>query len=79
MITIPREEWMADAACPETDPDLFFPERNSRGLDAKAICRLCAVEEECLAYAMAHPEVQGVWGGTNDADRRRRRKEAASA
>lgn len=77
MITLPFEGWMADAACPETDPEAFFPEGSTRGLDAKRVCRLCAVAAECLAFALEHGET-GVWGGTNDADRRRIRREAAS-
>ena len=45
--------WMANAACKDMDPDLFFPERptGSHAYDrARAICASCPVLEECRAW-----------------------------
>jgi WhiB family redox-sensing transcriptional regulator len=65
--------WYADAACRE-HPDLEFVllplgtgsvEIEQR----KAICRRCLVREECLAYALADPSLDGVWGGTTKPER----------
>jgi hypothetical protein len=35
------------------------------------------VKVECLAYALTHPALAGVWGGTDDAQRRRLRRAMA--
>jgi len=70
--------WMDRALCRETDPNLFFPNKDIDGISAfraKAVCRKCAVKAECLAYAVADPSLQGIWGATSDAERRAIRKE----
>lgn len=41
---------------------------------AKAICHKCVCVQECFRYAMAHPELDGIWGGTDEYERRRIRK-----
>lgn len=66
-------EWMADALCAQTDPDLFFPELGSNGNPAKAVCARRRVRAECLDYAMEHREPFGVWGGLSDRERRKLR------
>jgi WhiB family redox-sensing transcriptional regulator len=72
------DPWVALAACIDADPETFFPpgKENRPGWDtaAKAVCDRCAVVAECLAHALADPRVQGVWGGTNEAERREMRK-----
>ncbi len=55
--------WRRDAVCRGMDPDLFFPERGEAADLAVATCARCAVREECFAYALAHGEKFGVWGG----------------
>jgi WhiB family redox-sensing transcriptional regulator len=60
------------------DPDLFFPSQGNRAVTprAKAVCRACPFQPECLQYALAHA-VHGVWGGTTLGERnayRRARK-----
>jgi WhiB family redox-sensing transcriptional regulator len=58
---------------------MFFPpvgnerreERVDREHDAKAICRSCAVQPECLEYAIRIREPHGIWGGLNELERRR--------
>ena len=64
-------EWTTDALCAQVDPALFYPEAGEPNRDAKRICAGCEVRAECLAYALAHRERFGVWGGTTERERRR--------
>lgn len=58
--------WREQAACLDTDPDLFFPAHpNDRCDDARAVCATCPVQEECLGWALERDERFGVWGGKN--------------
>jgi WhiB family redox-sensing transcriptional regulator len=70
---------MARAACRKVDPDLFFPSVGEPLDAARAVCEPCPVREECLAFAVAHSELHGVWAGTSDRERRRLRSEARKA
>lgn len=77
-------EWRSGASCIEHDPELFFAsgtvgEAASRTARAKAICETCPVIEECLTYAVSTAQRFGVWGGTDEEERRliRRRYVAA--
>lgn len=75
----PRD-WQAFAACAETDPEAFFPAKGAPTAPAKAVCARCFVRQDCLAYALANPELTsfGIWGGTSERQRRRLRKERAA-
>ncbi|MBA2696961.1 MAG: WhiB family transcriptional regulator [Actinobacteria bacterium] len=64
-------EWMADGLCAQVDPELWFPEKGGSTREAKAVCGRCEVRPECLAYALAHDDRFGVWGGVAERDRRR--------
>jgi len=66
--------WTTDALCAQVDPDLFYPESGAPNRDAKRVCAGCEVRAECLAYALAHRERFGVWGGTTERERRRMRR-----
>jgi len=66
--------WTTDALCAQVDPDLFYPETGAPNRDAKRVCAGCEVRVECLAYALAHRERHGVWGGTTERERRRLRR-----
>lgn len=58
--------WQDRARCVEVDPELFFPDHAGvTGEEAKQVCGLCEVRGECLAYALARPALDGVWGGTS--------------
>jgi len=70
-----RPAWMASAACRDAGVEVFFPARGVRPMAALALCAACTVRAECLAYAMADREFQGVWGGTSERERRRLRME----
>ena len=70
-------DWQLNARCRNLDSELFFPregeERASRlrrERVAKQVCALCPVRHECRAYALSHREPYGIWGGTNEIDRR---------
>ena len=68
-------DWRHDAACREEDPELFFPVGNSgpallRITEAKAVCRRCPVNAECLNWALASGQDAGVWGGMSEDERR---------
>lgn len=67
--------WMRDALCREPFPGVnWFPERGEDAGPAKAVCRRCLVMEECRAYAGLDPELQGIWGGLSERQRRRLRE-----
>ncbi|GHB03691.1 transcriptional regulator WhiB [Streptomyces tendae] len=75
-------DWRSKAACRYEDPDLFFPIGNTGPAlgqveEAKAVCRGCPVMERCLQWALESGQEHGVWGGTDEADRRRMRRRAA--
>lgn len=69
MIDLPVAPDLPGALCAEVDPDLWFPDRGGRSLDAKRVCRRCPVAGPCLDYALEYP-VHGIWGGTTVEERR---------
>lgn len=78
--------WADQALCAEVDPELFFEQATSRYESvpngtresiAKGICRRCPAMRECRAYAMDHPELDGIWGAMTEKDRRRARRDAS--
>lgn len=72
------EDWQVRALCAQTDPEAFFPERGESNREAKRICGMCTVRDECLAYALRRHEPYGVWGGLSEHERRRhQRREVA--
>jgi WhiB family transcriptional regulator, redox-sensing transcriptional regulator len=70
-----RPAWMRRAAC-KGMTRTFFDTRNA--LPAKNVCAECPVVDPCLDFALADPGLQGVWGGTTEADRDRLRERNAS-
>lgn len=86
-----QTDWRADAACRDTDPDLFFPVGTTGAAidqiaSAKVVCNACACQDMCLEFALATNQDSGVWGGTSEEERRvirranaKARKEAAAA
>ncbi|MFF8556550.1 WhiB family transcriptional regulator [Streptomyces sp. NPDC015501] len=74
--------WRVDALCREKDPELFFPVGASgpalvQVAEAKAVCRTCPVMDACLDWALDNGDLEGVWGGTDEEDRRRIQRRAA--
>ena len=63
--------WHRDASCKEAPLTVsWFPTKGDTGAAAKAVCRRCLCREECLAYALADPDLDGTWGGTTAKERR---------
>ncbi len=69
---IARPAWHGDAACKEHPELAWFPHRGEAlaSVQAVAVCRECLVRSECLAVAMADPTLQGIWGGSTEAQRK---------
>lgn len=77
-------DWRSEAACLNVDPELFFPIGNTgpavaQVAEAKAVCRECSVESECLQWALANNQDSGVWGGLSEEERRSLKRRAARA
>lgn len=71
--------WRERAACLRVDPELFFPIGNSGPAlvqidEAKAVCGRCSVMEQCLNWALRAGQVDGIWGGTTESERRALRR-----
>ena len=74
------DDWRARAACRSVDADLFFPTGStgpalSQLQAAKAFCRSCPVQPDCLEFALETNQEDGVWGGKDETERRRLRRE----
>lgn len=65
--------WQTRALCAQTDPEIFFPDKGGTTRNAKKVCAMCEVKDQCLQYALAHNEDSGVWGGTSQQERRQLR------
>ena len=76
MTSDPTFDWLSVAACRDVSTELFFPASYEEAIPARAICDRCAARSACLDYAMAHPELTGVWGGTSDQERNLLRRAA---
>ena len=68
-------DWMDDASCRGSDPELFFPEGDdtfsrARTRTAKLICRQCPVSLACLEWAIDSGQEAGIWGGRTTEERR---------
>jgi WhiB family redox-sensing transcriptional regulator len=74
-----EESWRAFAACRNADPSIFFPSSDLFSNRAKLICSTCPVKEQCLAWAVATSQRDGIWGGKTPKERRRIARTAASA
>ena len=66
-------DWQERAACAETDPEAFFPEKGTSTRPGKRICNNCPVRTDCLDYALARPELHGIWGGKSAMELRKLR------
>ena len=72
------DEWQAEALCRGHHAHLFFPpstferkdDRERREMRAKAICKVCPVQEPCSDYALGIKEPFGIWGGMTESDRK---------
>lgn len=77
----PQPGWIEEAICPQTDPEIFFPEKGSSSRQALKVCASCPVKLDCLTTALHSPYgAIGIWGGTTPDERKslRRRIERTS-
>jgi len=74
-----RPAWMWRSACHGRSIDDFFPTPGADTASARATCARCPVREECLAFALADRTTQGIWGGTDETERRVLRRQRRSA
>jgi len=79
-LTIEHDDWREYSACRDTDPDLFFPVGTTGPAieqieNAKAVCRVCDVQKQCLDYALTTNQDSGIWGGTSEEERRTLRRQ----
>ncbi len=81
---VSESSWRARGACSGLDTSVFFPvsDNDDDAEEAKSICAICTVRQQCLDYALDKREHEGVWGGATERERRRilrqRRKTAAA-
>jgi WhiB family transcriptional regulator, redox-sensing transcriptional regulator len=73
------EDWRDDSACRDVHPSVFFPVSIEDVSNAKAICRTCAVKDQCLDFALRANQEAGIWGGTTEDERRRLRRQWLAA
>jgi WhiB family redox-sensing transcriptional regulator len=74
------DDWRALAACRSVDANLFFPSGSTGPAvaelqTAKAFCRSCPVQRACLEFALETNQEDGVWGGQDETERRKLRRE----
>lgn len=65
----PINNWRDQAACLQTDPELFFDTTENGIRRAKQVCEKCLSKIACLEYALATNEEFGVWGETSEDER----------
>lgn len=73
-------EWVEQALCAQVDVgDIFFPDAGQSVQQAKAICRRCNVQTECLTEAINNNEMYGIFGGLSVKERQRLKRQQAAA
>lgn len=73
-------DWQQRALCRGEQPELFFPVGTSgpallQIAEAKSVCRRCSVTSPCLEWALENRQLEGIWGGMSEDERRRYRSE----
>lgn len=82
--------WQQKGLCREVTSDIFFYEDQERGENkqarisqARAICSICPVKNECLEFSIRTNQSHGMWGGLTQDERKElidgRQATAASA
>lgn len=65
------EDWQHRALCAQTGPEAFFPEKGGSTREAKKVCQMCEVRDQCLQAALDRQERHGIWGGLSERERRK--------
>jgi WhiB family transcriptional regulator, redox-sensing transcriptional regulator len=71
----PARKWAAGALCAGADPAVFFPPGDHPAAEARSICAMCPVRNQCLAYSVLADEPFGVWGGLDRHERHALRRQ----
>lgn len=75
-----RDAWRQLALCVgHPARGAWFSEQPEQIRRAMAVCAECPVRIECLGFAIANREDEGIWGGLAPAERRRIRRTLARA
>ena len=74
-----EKSWRDHASCRFVDPAIFFPTGEpalavAEIEAAKEVCRTCPVQASCLRFAFENKQEHGIWGGTDEVERRRLRR-----
>lgn len=77
VLGFPHGDWLKDANCASTDPDVFFSDGRLRIEQAKVVCSNCPVIAECLEWALQVEDMEGIVGGTTMEERDEMRRAAA--
>lgn len=72
-------DWRHFSACRDADPELFFPVGTAgpairQTAEAKKVCGGCVVRFECLDWATASGQTEGIFGGKTPDERRGEKK-----
>lgn len=73
-----RPAWHAEAACRGHGPADYVKGNGADYGATRALCAACPVREECLAVALADRNIEGLWGGTDERERKALRKTRAA-
>ena len=74
-----RPGWHQDAACKGLGTARFVVGRGGGQYDAgRALSAGCPVRQECFSTALANPDLQGLWGGTSEVQRKAMRRGAVA-
>lgn len=69
--------WREAASCLEVTQQVnFFPAKEDvAGIaKAKAVCATCPVTDQCLSWSIVTNQIEGIWGGLTQKERRRVRR-----
>ncbi len=70
-----RPSWWSEAACRRQPLEVFFPADARSSRQAKNICNVCKVRQQCLEYTLAaDPPLKGIFGGMTEQERRSYRR-----
>jgi WhiB family redox-sensing transcriptional regulator len=77
-------DWRHRALCRDEDPELFFPigtagPAATQADEAKQVCRRCTAVDDCLEWALETGQDAGVWGGTDEEERRLLKRQGVRA
>lgn len=67
--------WMDQALCGNVDPSVFFPVKGGSSREAKRICGICPVKQQCLDFALERESqhdasvMAGIYGGLSPKQR----------